>query len=239
MLVSRSYLSIPSFKWYRATPLRHTLMSHACVGYGRQIIGVGGRLAWANDQKAGCYDVPAFIYDAQSQTNRSDFDVSYILTVQYMYFQVLFTNTCGQPTLSSYSLPDSTVQDVKKSPFPSSWADPALERLFVTKKSTNSSDTTMPQHSTNVGAIAGGVVGGVVGIALVLIAIYIVLQRRGKGAQSRLTAEAKSAQLAPPYAIGELHATEARKELDAISSQAFELDARAGVSELDSRVRDM
>lgn len=51
-------------------------MTLTCVTYGRQIFGIGGRRAWADDGKAGCYDAPAFIYDAQSETTRSSFDVS-------------------------------------------------------------------------------------------------------------------------------------------------------------------
>lgn len=50
-------------------------MTLACATYGRQIFGVGGRLAWADDSKAGCYDMPTFIYDAQSEVVRSSFDV--------------------------------------------------------------------------------------------------------------------------------------------------------------------
>ncbi|THC88733.1 hypothetical protein EYZ11_011821 [Aspergillus tanneri] len=51
-------------------------MTYACAAYGRQIFGVGGRLAWADDQDAGCYEVPAFLYDAQSEAIMPDFDKS-------------------------------------------------------------------------------------------------------------------------------------------------------------------
>lgn len=44
--------------------------------YGRQVFAVGRRLAWADDAGAGRYDMPAFIYDAQSEATRSTFDVS-------------------------------------------------------------------------------------------------------------------------------------------------------------------
>ncbi|KAA8642895.1 uncharacterized protein ATNIH1004_009656 [Aspergillus tanneri] len=56
-------------------------MTYACAAYGRQIFGVGGRLAWADDQDAGCYEVPAFLYDAQSEAIMPDFDksLSYII----------------------------------------------------------------------------------------------------------------------------------------------------------------
>jgi hypothetical protein len=74
--ISRSYLSIPSFKWYKASPLNTGRITLDCASYGSQIFGVGGRLAWADDSGAGCYDMPAFIYDAQSQTVKAEFDVS-------------------------------------------------------------------------------------------------------------------------------------------------------------------
>ena len=72
----RNYLSIPSFKWYTAAPLDEARMTLTCVTYGRQIFGIGGRKAWADDSAAGCYNAPAFIYDAQSEVSRSSFDVS-------------------------------------------------------------------------------------------------------------------------------------------------------------------
>jgi hypothetical protein len=75
----RNYLSIPSFKWYTAAPLDKARMTLTCVTYGRQIFGIGGRLAWAEDGQAGCYDAPAFIYDAQSEASRSSFDVSILI----------------------------------------------------------------------------------------------------------------------------------------------------------------
>lgn len=72
---TRSYLSIPSFKWYRAGSLTEGRMTHVCQPYGRQILGVGGRLAWAIDSKAGCYSEPVFLYDAVSEVDRTEFDV--------------------------------------------------------------------------------------------------------------------------------------------------------------------
>ncbi len=51
-------------------------MSLTCATYGRQVFGIGGRLAWANGFEAGCYDMPAFIYDAGNGTAGSIFDVS-------------------------------------------------------------------------------------------------------------------------------------------------------------------
>ncbi|KAF5861299.1 hypothetical protein ETB97_000415 [Aspergillus alliaceus] len=58
------YLSIPSFKWFQAGPLNKPHMT----------LGVGGRLAWADDADAGYYDMPAFVYDAQSEVIRTQFD---------------------------------------------------------------------------------------------------------------------------------------------------------------------
>lgn len=73
-----SYLSIPSFKWYRAAGLSKGRMSHTCQAYGRQILGVGGRQSYVgrSDPKAGCYKTPTFLYDAQSELVRNNFDVS-------------------------------------------------------------------------------------------------------------------------------------------------------------------
>lgn len=51
-------------------------MTLTCESYGRQIFGVGGRFAWADDSKAGCYRMPAFIYDTVSEVSRTDYDVS-------------------------------------------------------------------------------------------------------------------------------------------------------------------
>lgn len=69
-------MSIPSFKWYQASPLDTGRMTMDCATYGSQIFGVGGRLAWYVDSRAGCYNMPAFIYDAESQAIRTKFDVS-------------------------------------------------------------------------------------------------------------------------------------------------------------------
>ncbi|KAJ5907096.1 uncharacterized protein N7473_004012 [Penicillium subrubescens] len=72
-----SYLSILSFKRYKASSLNTGRITLDCAAYGSQIFGVGGRLAWADDSGAGCYDMPAFIYDAQSQTVKAEFDSPY------------------------------------------------------------------------------------------------------------------------------------------------------------------
>ncbi|KAL4812318.1 hypothetical protein BDW67DRAFT_170416 [Aspergillus spinulosporus] len=70
-----SYLSVPSFRWFRAGGLTKGRMSHTCHTYGRQIFGIGGRQAWTDNSSAGCYGRAAFIYDAQSEVVRNEFDV--------------------------------------------------------------------------------------------------------------------------------------------------------------------
>ncbi|KAJ9488880.1 hypothetical protein VN97_g4406 [Penicillium thymicola] len=171
------YLSIPSFKWYSAAPLDNPRMTLTCVTYGRQIFGIGGRLAWADDDEAGCYDAPAFIYDAQSEATRSSFD----------------------PDLSSFSLSSSTASDIKASPSPSSWSDPAFKTLFgksattttSTTASNNPSSTSEPQEvnksdPSTKGTIVGGVVGGVAGLALIigLLWLFVARNKKQKNAES-------------------------------------------------------
>lgn len=152
-------------------------MTLQCATYGRQIFAVGGRLAWADDSEAGCYTMPAFIYDAQSEVTRSRFD----------------------PALDKFSLSSSTASDIKESPYPSSWASPALKALFVsstnTSESSTSDNTTInssttsqqaegsASHSSNTGAIAGGVVGGVAGVAFIgaLLWFFIARKKRQDG----------------------------------------------------------
>ncbi|KAE8364249.1 hypothetical protein BDV27DRAFT_157979 [Aspergillus caelatus] len=126
-------------------------------------IRCGGRLAWAVDSGAGCYDMPAFIYDAQSEVIRAQFD----------------------PGLSAYSVPSATADDIKSSPYPSTWADPALKSLFEkTDDSANSTDarpepsSSASNSSTEIGAIVGGVVGGIAGVAIILAIIFFILRKR-------------------------------------------------------------
>ncbi|KAK2775506.1 hypothetical protein FQN52_003975 [Onygenales sp. PD_12] len=156
-----SYLSIPSFKWYRARSLEDPRMTLTCETYGRQIFGIGGRLAWADDAAAGCYDVPAFIYDAQLEELRTTFD----------------------PELPAYILPTVVSRDIEKSPYPSKWANPSLASLFTSASSPSSAKTPEPNSgnsdSTPVGPIVGGVVGGVAGVtAIILIACLIFFKSR-------------------------------------------------------------
>lgn len=51
-------------------------MTHTCELRGRQMFAVGGRLAWQVDDRAGCYTMPAFVYDLVDQSVKSRFDVS-------------------------------------------------------------------------------------------------------------------------------------------------------------------
>ncbi|RJE17543.1 hypothetical protein PHISCL_10119 [Aspergillus sclerotialis] len=163
-ITDTKYLAIPSFKWFSAPPLQQARMSLTCATYGRQVFGVGGRLAWANGYDAGCYDMPAFIYDAGDGTTRSIFNAS----------------------LSPYVLPTSTSRDIKESPYPSSWADPALQSLFVsTTNITNNHTNTLSMgdsssHSVKKGAIAGGVVGGVAGVCLIIAILWYMFSRRNQ-----------------------------------------------------------
>ncbi|KAJ5937351.1 hypothetical protein N7454_004651 [Penicillium verhagenii] len=158
-----SYLSIPSFKWYQASPLDQGRMTMDCATYGTQIFAVGGRNAWYVDSRAGTYTMPAFIYDADSQSVRDTFD----------------------PTRTTYAVSSSTYDDIKLSPYPSNWAAKSLESIF--KTSSTSIISSQPKvsssnssHSSNTAVIVGGVVGGVVGLALILAALFYLFTRRNK-----------------------------------------------------------
>ncbi|GFG17388.1 hypothetical protein IFM5058_08449 [Aspergillus udagawae] len=138
-----SYLSIPSFHWYKAADLEQQRMTLVCEAYGPQVFGIGGRINWADDQGAGCYSMPAFIYDVNSGKSRARFD----------------------PALTSYSQPSTVAERTKVSPYPATWADSSLRELFAptgTSSTTASTTETKHGHGTPVGAIVGGVVGGVV-----------------------------------------------------------------------------
>ncbi|CAI7635574.1 uncharacterized protein N7487_002539 [Penicillium crustosum] len=226
-----NYLSIPSFKWYSAAPLDDPRMTLMCVTYGRQIFGIGGRLAWADDGQAGCYDAPAFIYDAQSEVTRSSFD----------------------PTLSSFSLSSSTANDIKASPSPSSWADPAFKTLFGKSAATTSttannkpSSISEPQEvntsdPSTKGAIAGGVVGGVAGLALILGLLWFFVARNKKQKNAELAmpklgeAEVVTHQVQPMPELP-VGARDGRAELRGETHMRWELpaDHKREISELDS-----
>ncbi|KAE8163035.1 hypothetical protein BDV40DRAFT_264045 [Aspergillus tamarii] len=224
-LTDVSYLSIPSFKWFQAGPLSKPRMTLVCQAYGRQIFGVGGRLAWSVDSGAGCYDMPAFIYDAQSEVIRTQFD----------------------PALSAYSVPSATANDIKSSPYPSTWADPALKSLFEgTNNSTNSTDaqpdpsSSADNSSADIGAIVGGVVGGVAGAAIILAVIFFILRKRRRYNRDRLQAEKWSDNIpvSTDRVGGELPAEDPRSELEARSNARSELRGTTrSVYELDGGQR--
>ncbi|KAL4751807.1 hypothetical protein BDW72DRAFT_202862 [Aspergillus terricola var. indicus] len=178
----------------------------------QMIIGIGGRQAWADDSAAGCYDTPAFLYDAQSEVVRTVFD----------------------PSLSTYSIPSATADDIAASPVPSSYDNITMSLLF--SRPTYSTSPPGVSKSINKGAIAGGVVGGVCGAAIVAGFIWFLIWRRQKarkGAVEQDTGKPESEiKLQSP---GELSAEEAAPELDAYHSQRNELQADTQmVHELDS-----
>ncbi|KAL4739023.1 hypothetical protein BDV11DRAFT_215509 [Aspergillus similis] len=136
-----SYLSVPSFRWFRAGGLIKGRMSHTCHTYGRRIFGIGGRQAWADNSSAGCYGRPAFIYDAQSEVVRNEFD----------------------PALSTYSIPSVTAAEIERNPGPLEWGDDSLDSLFLASSTMAPPTSTPSRNSIDKAAITGGVVGGVAG----------------------------------------------------------------------------
>ncbi|KAL4749460.1 hypothetical protein BDW72DRAFT_194807 [Aspergillus terricola var. indicus] len=136
-----SYLSVPSFRWFPAGGLTKGRMSHTCHTYGRQIFGIGGRQAWADNSSAGCYGRPAFIYDAQSEVVRDVFD----------------------PALSTYSVPSVTAAEIERNPGPLEWGDDSLYSLFPVSSTMAQPTSTSNRNSVNKAAITGGVFGGVAG----------------------------------------------------------------------------
>ncbi|QQK47049.1 Kelch-type beta propeller [Penicillium digitatum] len=221
-----NYLSIPSFKWNSAAPLDDPHMTLTCVPNGRQIFGIGGRRAWADDGNAGCYDAPAFIYDAQSEATRSMFD----------------------PALSSFSPSSSTANDIKASPSPSSWADPAFKALFGnldTKTSTATDNTTAspatppklnPSDSATRGVITGGVVGGVAGLALIIGLFWFFLARNKKQKHARFGEVETVTRQVQPMSELPVGARDGRSELGGGTYMYSELPAgnKREISELDS-----
>ncbi|KAI9371697.1 hypothetical protein BJX61DRAFT_534554 [Aspergillus egyptiacus] len=205
-----SYLTIPSFKWYTAEGLPEGRMSLTCETYGRQIFGIGGRLAWANGAEAGCYDTPAFIYDAQSEAVTDRFD----------------------PSFMDYTIPSATAADISSSPYPSEWSDHELQHLFY-----GPIPTSTPYHATgddgpNKGAIAGGTVGGVVGVAIIAAAAWFFWRARKRKAQkagsaAELWTDQKTySELQGKAAAFELPTREnATSELDGDTQHVHELDS--------------
>ncbi|CAG8021748.1 unnamed protein product [Penicillium salamii] len=224
-IIDVNYLSIPSFKWYSAAPLDEARMTLTCVSYGRQIFGIGGRKAWADDSAAGCYDAPAFIYDAQSEVSRSSFN----------------------PGLSLFSLASATAKDIEASPTPSSWASSELRSIFETNNTTTNSTgsgNSSPSNNTNdggsgsrnTGAIAGGVVGGVAGLALIGgLAWFFLVRRRRQTAEEGDGAGIEPQRYEPVQELPS-GARDGRSELGSDTYMHAELPAhqKTPLSELDS-----
>lgn len=129
----------------------------------------------------------------------------------------------------TYSLSSATAADIKASPYPSSWASPALKELFVSQTNTTSATASpSPTSSSGVGshshagAIAGGVVGGVVGLALLLALGYLFLRRRRRAVSQ--TEESL------PVAAGSWE----KAELPTSGCTVSEVSGEAAASELES-----
>ncbi|OXV06242.1 hypothetical protein Egran_05990 [Elaphomyces granulatus] len=195
-------LNIPSFKWYKVGGLAQGRMTLTCESYGRQVFGVGGRLNWDND--TGCFanGMPLFIYDVVSQTNPTTFD----------------------PSLTDYSLPTAVARDVAASPYPETWVDSSLAKLFVTASPTPSihGTTTPPSAKDNdsntsdmpIGAIFGGVVGSISGVVVISLILSFYNSRRKA---SSTTVEGEKSAI-------ELDHNQVRHELLSSQNFAFELD---------------
>lgn len=137
-----------------------------------------------------------------------------------------------QPSLSSYSIPSSLSNDIKESPYPSAWADPALKSLFFSNDTSTAptpSSGASASHSANKGAIAGGVVGGVAGVSVIVALIVLFLLRRRKQHQTAVYQQQQTTESRPWAGSGiddiarELPATEVRGELEAQSKVRAEL----------------
>ncbi|PGH11406.1 hypothetical protein AJ79_04907 [Helicocarpus griseus UAMH5409] len=210
-----SYLSIPSFKWYKAKRLEEARLTLTCVAHGRHIIGVGGREAWQDDQRAGCYKMPAFLYDAQLEELRTTFD----------------------PNLSPYSVPTAVARDIQKSPYPPSWSDPSLASLFnPTNNNTSLSPT--PSSSTEAssankgghvhipnGFIVLGALGGAATLAALIFAVWFsILRQRGRrGRQKEQEQTDEATGWAKPELPSDCLAAAQRRQNDA---SGHELDGR-------------
>ncbi|KAL3461828.1 hypothetical protein BJX64DRAFT_152016 [Aspergillus heterothallicus] len=210
-----SYLTIPSFKWYTAQSLPEGRMSLTCETYGRQIFGIGGRLAWANGAEAGCYDTPAFIYDAQSEAVTDRFD----------------------PSSTEYTIPSATAADISASPYPSEWTNYELQFLFSGPIPTSSSTAYYTGNDgPNRGAIAGGTVGGVVGAAVIAAAAWFFWRARKRRARNNAVGTAELGTGEKKEACSELPGKAAASELPTRENATSELDGDTRyVHELDSR----
>lgn len=84
-LINSSWLlSIPSFTWYAAGSLETPLMSTDCQIFGRQVLIVGGRSLWSDDD-GGELGSPLYTYDAVAQSQPSSFFVRDIFHVAVMH----------------------------------------------------------------------------------------------------------------------------------------------------------
>ncbi|KAL2783093.1 hypothetical protein BJX66DRAFT_349881 [Aspergillus keveii] len=206
-----SYLSIPSFKWYTAKGLTEERMSLTCEVFGRQIFGIGGRLAWDDGADADCYDAAAFIYDAQTEAVTDQFD----------------------PSLPVYSIPSALAEDIRATPTPSQWSDSGLAFLYYAPLPTSTYYSTA-DDSPNKGAIAGGTVGGVAGVTIIVAAAWFFWRARRRKAQEKddtaeLGVDQKTySELPTKAAVSELPTREnERSELTGDIHHVHELDSRA------------
>ena len=106
----------------------------------------------------------------------------------YVLFKsVLESANSVQPAATSYSAPSNVQKDVKATPFPASWADPALKEIFdpAPTESSPALSTASPSNpatdsgkSVGVGAITGAVVGSVVFVLLIAAAFFLLRRHR-------------------------------------------------------------
>jgi hypothetical protein len=108
-----SVLSVPSFEWFEAGPAE-TRMATTCERVGSQIFVIGGMQALDLEFNSGGDDYPAiaFIYDINKQAPVTTFE----------------------PTSTTYAAPSSVQAAILTASTPATWADPAIESLFMTRK---------------------------------------------------------------------------------------------------------
>jgi hypothetical protein len=166
-----SILSIPSFQWFSAGAAIPR-MSISCQRFGSQIFVMGGRtelsITGGDD-----YESAAFIYDTNKQASVSTFS----------------------PSSTAYEAPASVRTAISSASTPATWADPAVQALFMTSATDNpaSSATGNPasggaeptpsssdSRKISRGAIGGIVVGVILGIAAVVALIWFLFLRRRK-----------------------------------------------------------
>jgi hypothetical protein len=123
--------------------------------------------------------------------------------------------------LTDYSLPTAVARDIAASPYPETWADSSLAKLFVTASPTPSihGTTTPPSAKDNdsntsdvpIGAIVGGVVGSISGVVVISLILSFYNRRR------KATVEGEKSAI-------ELDQNQVRHELLSSQNFAFELD---------------